>query len=133
MTLTIIEGSFDVALTSQQSSLEGKHGITFGKMHIHKTYSGQLQASSVGEMFTTLTQQKGSAGYIAREQVEGTLVGRQGSFVLQHFGSMNRGDQTLILEVVPDSGTGELMSLSGSMKIEIAGDGKHFYTFEFEL
>jgi hypothetical protein len=45
---------------------------------------------------------------------------------------MNRGDATLTVKVVPDSGTGALLGLSGSMKIIIA-DGKHFYELDYEL
>jgi hypothetical protein len=133
MAHTTIEGSFDVSLSSLPAGQEAKHGITFGKMLIHKTYTGELDAVSNGEMFTTITPKKGSAGYIAREQVEGTLNGRSGSFVLQHYGTMSQGEQNLTLEVVPDSGTDELESLSGSMNIEMAEDGKHFYRFEFTL
>jgi hypothetical protein len=64
------------------------------------------------------------------EQVKGTLGGKQGSFVLQHSGTMNRGAPSLALTVVPDSGTGELAGLSGSMQIIIEGK-QHSYDFEY--
>ena len=41
---------------------------------------------------------------------------------------MNRGAQSLSIMVVPDSGTGELTGLSGTLSINII-DGKHFYDF----
>jgi len=78
------------------------------------------------------TAVQGSAGYVAMERVDGTLGGRAGSFVLQHSGTMNRGAQQLALTVVPDSATGELEGLSGSMKIIIEG-GQHSYEFDYEL
>lgn len=56
--------------------------------------------------------------------------GKKGGFVLQHFGIMAAGKDHLVLEVVPDSGTVELISLSGKMEIKI-GSGKHFYSFDF--
>ncbi len=34
---------------------------------------------------------------------------------------------------MPDSGTGELAGLTGSMNIVIAEGGKHFYEFEYDL
>ena len=45
---------------------------------------------------------------------------------------MARGEAKLSLVVVPDSGTGELTGLSGSMAITIT-DGQHHYEFEFTL
>ena len=57
---------------------------------------------------------KGSAGYVAIDQVTGSLDGRKGSFVLQHSGSMKRGAPTLSIMVVPDSGTDELTGLTGT-------------------
>jgi hypothetical protein len=52
--------------------------------------------------------------------------------VLLHTGVMNRGVPSLTVRVVPDSGTGELTGLTGTMAIEITG-GKHFYVFEYDL
>jgi len=36
------------------------------------------------------------------------------------------------IEVVPDSGTGELEGISGDMVIRIKGGG-HFYDFDYEI
>lgn len=48
-------------------------------------------------------------------------------------GTCRRGQVSLALTVVPDSGTDALAGLRGSMQIEIAGDGAHSYTFDFTL
>jgi hypothetical protein len=45
---------------------------------------------------------------------------------------MNRGAPTLVLTVVPDSGTGELSGLTGSLAIEITA-GQHYYDFAYAL
>jgi hypothetical protein len=45
---------------------------------------------------------------------------------------MQDGANRLVLEVVPDSGSGELRGLSGTMTIEIR-DGKHFYGFTYVI
>lgn len=127
-----ISGSFEVNLNPMDTYAEAKQGIQLGRMSIDKTFDGDLKATSKGEMLSALTTRPGSGGYVAIEQVSGTLSGKSGSFVLQHFGIMAGGDDRLILEVVPDSGTDELIGLSGSMTITIE-DGKHFYDFDFEL
>ncbi len=45
---------------------------------------------------------------------------------------MRKGKFELNVSVVPDSGTDELVGLSGKMTIKIE-DGKHFYNFEFTI
>ena len=124
-------GSFEVKITPL--SLDEKTAAaTLGRMAIDKQFHGPLQATSKGEMLTAGASVKGSAGYVAVEHVTGTLNGQSGSFTLQHTGTMNRGAPQLSITVVPDSGTGALTGLSGSMTINIA-DGKHFYDFTYTL
>jgi hypothetical protein len=75
---------------------------------------------------------KGSGGYVAMERVTGALKGRSGSFVLQHSGTMTRGTPQLSVKVVPDSGTGQLEGLAGTLTIKI-DEGKHSYEFDYTL
>lgn len=125
-----ITGTFTVELNPQQDSLEGKEGIELNRLAISKTYQGELDATSTGTMLSAVTPVKGSAGYVALEQVSGKLNGKTGTFVLQHYGVMNKGDQALQIQVVPDSGTGELKGLTGTMNITIE-NGVHHYEFNF--
>ncbi len=127
-----ITGKFEVSMNPLGGYIEGEHGINFGRMSIDKKFEGALDATSMGEMLSAITPVKGSAGYVAIEQVSGSLSGKQGGFVLQHFGIMDRGSDRLVLEVVPDSGTGELSGLKGEMAISIE-NGQHYYEFDYEL
>jgi hypothetical protein len=127
-----ITGKFYVNLNPLDFYAKGEDGVKFGRMSIDKSFHGELEATSKGEMLSAMTSTKGSAGYVAIEQVIGSLLGKKGSFVLQHFGTMDKGKDRLVLEVVPDSGTGELTGLAGTMSINIE-DGQHFYEFEYEL
>lgn len=127
-----IIGKFDVDVKPLNGYTSGRNGIQLGRMSIDKQFFGDLEATSKGEMLSAMTPVKGSAGYVAIEQVSGTLGARAGSFVLQHFGTMDGGKDRLILEVVPGSGTDELAGLAGSMLITIE-DGQHFYEFEYSL
>ncbi len=126
------KGTFEVNIQPMESYAQGKEGVTLGRMSIDKTFLGELSATSQGEMLTVMTDVEGSAGYVAIEQVSGTLLGRTGSFVVQHFGIMSQGENRLVLEVAPDSGTGDLAGISGAMTIRIEG-GTHFYEFNFGL
>jgi hypothetical protein len=123
---TRASGTFEVKLTPQATDDK------LGRMSIDKQFHGDLEATSKGEMLTAGTDVQGSAGYVAIERVSGTLQGRNGTFVLQHSGTMTRGAPQLTITVVPDSGTGQLVGLAGKMVINIA-DGKHSYDFEYTL
>jgi Protein of unknown function (DUF3224) len=127
---TRASGTFEVKM-SPQAPDEGAEGVSVGRMLLDKKFSGDLEATSKGQMLASGTA-SGSGGYVALEQVTGTLGGRSGSFVLQHSGTMTRGTPRLNVNVVPDSGTGELEGLSGTMDIIIA-DGRHSYVFDYSL
>lgn len=125
-------GEFEVNLQPLDPYNTGSAGTALGRLSIDKAFHGDLEAQSQGEMLSAMTPAQDSAGYVAIEQVSGTLNGRAGSFVLQHFGIMHGGRNRLILEVVPESGTGELAGLSGSMRIDMK-EGKHLYEFDYAL
>jgi hypothetical protein len=125
------EGPFDVKIEPQTPE-DKAGGAAIARMLLDKQFHGDLEATSKGTMLATSTAVKGSAGYVALEIVTGTLKGHTGTFVLQHSATMNRGLPTLSITVVPDSGTGQFIGLTGTMNIIIA-DGKHSYDFEYTL
>ena len=120
-------GGFDVKVTPAAESAPG-----IARLTIDKQFHGKLEATSKGEMLAG-GGTKGTGGYVAMEVVTGTLDGRSGSFALQHSGTMVNNNFTLIIVVVPGSGTGELAGIDGKMNILIAADGKHSYDFEYTL
>jgi hypothetical protein len=124
-------GPFDVKLAPLDAANKTEDN-SLGRMSIDKQFHGDLEATSKGEMLTAGTAVKGSAGYLAIERVSGSLNGRPGTFILQHNATMNRGTPQLNIIVVPDSGTGQLAGLTGTMNIIIA-DGKHSYDFTYSL
>ncbi len=126
---TRASGTFDVKLTPKD---DGMGDANLGRMTIDKNFHGDLAGTSVGQMLSATTAIKDSAGYVAIEKVNATLGGRKGTFVLQHSGTMNRGQSELSVTVVPDSGTGQLAGLKGRMSIRIT-DGKHYYDFDYTI
>jgi len=105
--------------------------VAFGRVTLRKTFSGPLAGTSTVAM-TSAAVGEAPVGYVAVELVTGTLDGRSGSFVLQHTGTMTRGTPSLSITVVPDSGTGALTGLTGTMAI-IMTDGTHAYEFDYAL
>jgi hypothetical protein len=125
------KGTFDVTIKPQHAPVPGPGGA-LGRMSLDKHFRGDLTGASRGEMLTTVTEVKGSAGYVAVERVTGVLNGRKGSFVLQHSGIMNRGEPQLAITVVPDSGTDELTGMTGLLKLDIV-EGTHHYQLDYTL
>jgi hypothetical protein len=121
------KGTFDVKMAPQADDT-----ADVGRMTLDKTFHGDLEASSIGQMIAVRTPTEGSAGYVAMERVTGTLDGKKGSFALQHFGTMNRGKQHLRIEIVPDSGTDGLAGISGTLDI-IIEKGAHSYVLYYTL
>lgn len=124
-------GTFEVQI-APQAVADTALAMSVSRLSLDKQFHGDLEATSKGEMLAAGTRVEGSAGYVAIERVSGTLHGRRGTFVLQHSGTMIRGAPQLMITVVPDSGTEDLVGLAGTMMITIA-DGKHSYDFDYTL
>ncbi len=125
----LAQGTFQIRRAPLPPALED---AGLGRHSLDKVFSGDLEATSHGEMLSAMGTVPGSAGYVALERVTGSLFGRRGSFVLQHSGTMDRGTPGLVVTVVPDSGADALAGLSGTMRI-VADRGAHSYEFDCEL
>lgn len=131
MTTRHATGTFDVTL-KPIAPYESAPDAALGRMSIDKQFHGDLEGTSRGEMLTASGSVKGSAAYVAVERVTCTLHGRAGAFSFVHRGIMTRAVPQLLVSVVPDSGSGQLVGLSGTLAINIA-DGKHSFDFEYSL
>ena len=124
-------GPFEVKITPLEPANKTEDN-SLGRMLLEKQFHGDLEASSKGEMLTAGSVAKGSGGYVAIEKVSGTLNGKTGTFILQHNATMDHGTPHLNIVVVPDSGTGQLAVISGTLNI-IIESGKHSYDFAYSL
>jgi hypothetical protein len=132
MTTIRAKGEFDVKLVPQPSD-DKSEGSPMGRMTIDKVFRGDLDGVSKGEMLTAMSPAvKDSGVYVAVERISGMLNGRKGTFALHHTGIMDRGQQDLTVTIVPDSGTGELAGIRGTMTIVIDGK-KHFYELNYSI
>jgi Protein of unknown function (DUF3224) len=124
-------GTFDVQIAPQPVDAY-TDAATMGRMTIDKQFTGDIIATSKGQMLTGMGNTKGSAAYVAMERVTGTVHGKRGSFVLHHTGVMASGAQSLTITIAPDSGTDELTGISGSMTLVIEGK-VHDYDLAYTL
>jgi len=122
------EGTFKVDV--QPLANAPAPGLT--RLSINKEFEGDIKGVSKGEMISGGDPKQGVAGYVAVEVVTATLMGKSGSFALQHMATMDQNGPKMSIVVVPGSGTGELKGISGEFHIQIA-NGQHSYTFDYTL
>jgi hypothetical protein len=125
------EGDFDVKNTPLAAD-DVTTGTGIGRFALDKQYHGDLEAAAGGLMLGFGNPAEGTAGYVAIEQVTGTLRGRSGSFAIQHFGTLDGGKFELKLLVVPGSGTAGLAGISGTVTFTNES-GKHGYAMDYTL
>ena len=128
--MPIARGTFEVNMEPEPPFLE-QDGVTLNRNAVRKEFSGDMAGTSEAQMLAAFTGTPGSAGYVAIEHFTGSVDGKPGSFVLQHNGVMNKGDAQLTVTIVPDSGTGELAGISGTMELN-NDEGQHSYVLDYE-
>jgi hypothetical protein len=126
-----VSGPFEVTLKPLQMD-DDLASQLMARMSIDKQYRGDLEATGKGQMLTGGSSIRNSAAYVAIERVTGTLKGKKGGFTLVHTGLMNRGSPSLVITIVPDSGTDQLEGLKGTMTINIEA-GRHSYQLDYTL
>ena len=128
--MPIARGTFEVNMEPEPPFLE-QDGVTLNRNFVRKEFSGDMAGASEAQMLAAFTGTPGSAGYVAIEHFTGSVDGKSGSFVLQHNGVMDKGDAQLTVIIVPDSGTGELAGISGTMELD-NDEGQHSYVLDYE-
>jgi len=123
---TFVNTSYD------EESYDDRDGTVLGRIHIARTFEGDLDGESSAELLTARTE-SGSSAYLALDRIAGRLGGRSGSFVLSHHGTVSAAGAASAASLVPDSGTGELAGLRGRGEISVANDGTHTLTLEYEF
>jgi uncharacterized protein DUF3224 len=106
-------------------------GAALIRVHISRTFTGDLEGESTAELL--IAKSEGGGGYVGHDQIQGTLDGKSGSFVLQHGGIMSPDGVSSSGTIVPGSGTGELTGLNGEGTMAADEDGNHTLTLEYEL
>ena len=124
-------GTFEVTMEPEPPFLE-QDGLTLNRTLVRKEISGDMVGASEAQMLAAFTATPGSAGYVAIEHFTGTVDGKSGAFALQHSGVMSKGDAHLSVTIVPDSGAGELIGISGTMEID-NNEGRHSYVLHYEF
>ncbi len=124
-------GTMAVNMEAEPPFLE-QEGMSLNHNVVSKSFHGDMAGASEAHMIAAYTGTPGSAGYVAIEHFTGSVCGQSGSFVMQHSGVMNRGDARLTVTIVPDSGSGELTGITGTLDID-SEEGQHTYALNYDF
>ena len=106
-------------------------GVEVSRVHISRTFSGDLEGESVAELL--IAKSEAGGGYVGHDRVTGSLQGKTGGFVFQHTGLMGPDGVTNTGTIVPGTGTGELAGIAGEGTMLADDDGNHTLTLAYEL
>lgn len=106
-----VDATFEIVNWDETVYEEPAEGPKLTRVRIRKRYRGVIDGTGVAEVLTA--QGAAGGGYVASERIEGTLDGRQGTFVIQHGGLAEGTDQSSYGTIIPTSGTGGLTGISG--------------------
>ncbi|MBV8657721.1 MAG: DUF3224 domain-containing protein [Burkholderiales bacterium] len=125
----VATGTFDIQVTPlAPKDADARTGhLTFTKV-----FQGQIEGTSTGDMLAVGTAASDAGAYVAIEWITGKLDGKEGSFALHHNGTKQNGGAYMDINVVPGSGNGQLMGISGKFEIQFEGK-QHHYRFEYSL
>jgi hypothetical protein len=87
-------------------------GPALTRIHVLESFTGDIEGDGAVE-FLQAAQADGSASFVGIERVNGSLAGREGSFLLQDAGTVAGSVVSGDWFVIPGSGTGQLSGLRG--------------------
>ncbi|PRY46788.1 DUF3224 domain-containing protein [Umezawaea tangerina] len=122
---TQVKAAFTITRWDESAAEAGEPKLA--RVDVGKTFTGPLEGTSTAQLLTCAAAD-GSAGYVASEQFSGTLDGRAGTFVIQHGATMSPDGPSFFGHVVPGSGTGALVGLKGTARVE-----HELITLEYDL
>ncbi|NNF05372.1 MAG: DUF3224 domain-containing protein [Candidatus Eisenbacteria bacterium] len=112
-------------------------GPALSQTLVKKIFRGELKADSEAKLLmcqADASNPKAGAGYVASEKVVGTLGGKEGSFVMQHWGVMGADNPPVAKgHIIPESGTGELQGISGTVEFSADSEGAHELVLDYTL
>jgi hypothetical protein len=90
------------------------------KVSAEFVFSGEIEGTGMVEYLMyyrhadSTDPHKSSASYVGLIRFNGTLIGKQGGFVLEDKGSFEAGAASSTLQIVRESGTGSLVGARGT-------------------
>lgn len=127
-----IKCTFKIDSWNEDPFSKAEDGPELNKASVTQSYSGSLEAKSTIEYLMT-NFEDGTSSFIGIEEIIGELDGKTGSFLLNHNGEHVNGVAKSTFDIIPNSGTGELMGIMGSGSYEATHENAEMsLTFSFD-
>ena len=125
-------GTFEVTPGSE----EAFHEIDDGPKLTHATgtqrFTGDLQADGAVDWLMCYLPDR-SATFVGIQQIEGSIAGRTGTFVMRAVGSHDGTGSKATWTIVPGSGTDGLAGITGEGSFHAAGGRTVSYELEYRF
>ncbi|GAA1264942.1 hypothetical protein GCM10009677_16040 [Sphaerisporangium rubeum] len=107
------KGTYQITGWDEKPYSQEKGQATLAKARVTNTFDGDIQGEGVAEYLLVYPKGEGDASFIGLQEVNGTVNGRKGSFVLAIDGTFANGQAKGDWTVVDGSAKGELEGLKG--------------------
>jgi hypothetical protein len=122
--------TFKILRWDEESTQEIEGGGKLTQAEVIKSYRGEIEGQGT-LTYLMVYHPDGNASFVGLERVAGAVAGRRGNFVFQHIGTFKGGTATDTWTVVPDSGTGDLAGLQGTVAFSAGHEAGYPVTFEY--
>ena len=122
-----------VNVSADEEPLNESAGTALSSGTVKRHFEGGIVGDSVAAVLIARSRPD-RLGYVATDSFTGRVGDRQGNFVFQHGGSIDRGAlESSFGYVVPGSGTDELSGLRGEVRIEFTPPSTHTLTLRYDF
>ena len=90
-----------------------KEGPTLTKSHLEESFNGDINGDGVADTLQATNNEEGSSGFVGIQRVTGKIGEKEGTFLLQVAGTIERKIVRCDWVVMRGSGTSQLAGLRG--------------------
>ena len=130
--MTKATGSFEITSFNEDTYEERGEGAKLTHAWGDQTFSGDIEGSGLIHWLMSYRSDK-TARFVGLQRIDGSIGGRDGSFIVESTGDHDGSASHGIWTVVPDSGTGDLKGITGTGSFEAPGGMTVTYELDFEL
>jgi hypothetical protein len=130
--MTQATGTFEVTGGGEEPYEELDRGIKLTHASGTQTFTGDIEGDGAVHWLMLYRADK-SARFVGLQRITGSVGGRTGTFVLSAEGDHEGGASRIRLQVVPGSGTEDLVGIDGTGSMTAPGGAKGTYELQYTL
>jgi hypothetical protein len=120
----VVRAPFDISHWESESYQVDGVDSELSRVHATKEFAGDIEGTSVAELL--MAGNNRGAGYVASEVFTGSVLGRRGTVIVQHWGLAEGTAAASSGHIIPGSGTGDLEGIAGRAEYSQDVSGQHF-------